>query len=303
MKSADDQPIMTNTSLILQGGNNAYSKVTLAMTVLREVVLGRERFDFAFREYCRRWAFKRPMPADFFRTMEDAAGLDLDWYFRAWWFTTDHVDQAVTGVRKLQVETRDPDVDNPAAKARKDAEAKRPRQKRNAAQPQRVDAHPQLRDFYNDEHDEHAVTEADRKKFREFWKKLKPHERAVFETKRHIYVVDFANYGGIPMPLILDLHYTDGTTERRRIEATVWRRSVGGTISKMLLLEKPLARIVLDPGNEMADVDWSNNSYPQQIQTGTLKLTGVGEKKKKNPMQKKRDAGKKKTGGADSKDG
>ncbi|MHC5018766.1 MAG: M1 family metallopeptidase [Planctomycetota bacterium] len=293
MAKSTDQPIMTNTSLVLEGGNNAYSKVTLAMTVLRETVLGRERFDFAFREYCRRWAFKRPMPADFFRTMEDAAGVDLDWYFRAWWFTADHVDLAVTGVRKLELQSRNPDVDKPAAKAREAAEVRRPRQERNDAQPKRVDAHPELRDFYNDEHDEHAVTEADRDKYRKFWKGLKPHERAVFESKRHIYVVDFANFGGIPMPLLLELHYTDGTRERRRIEATIWRRSVGGRIAKLLLLEKPLARIVLDPQREMADVDYADNSYPQAIQTGTLKLTGVGDGKSKNPMQKKRDAAKK----------
>ncbi len=296
MASPVDQPIMTNTSLILQGGNNAYSKVTLALTVLRESVLGRERFDFAFSEYCRRWAFKRPMPADFFRSMEDAAGEDLDWFFRAWFFSADHVDFGVTGLRRLELQRADPAVDKPAAKTREKAEVRRPRQDRNAGLVKRVDRHPGLRDYYNDEHDKHAVTAADRKTYAGLLKKLKPHERALLDHQGVLYVVDFANFGGVPMPMEVELQYEDGTTERRRYPATIWRRSVGGAISKLLVLRKPLRRVVLDPKREMADTDYTDNAFPPFIQTGTLKLTG-GDGKKRNAMQKAAAAAKKAAAG------
>ena len=142
MASADDQPIMTNADEILQGGTNAYSKVTLALTVLRESVLGRELFDFAFREYARRWSFKRPMPADFFRTMEDAAGMDLDWFFRGWFYSTDHVDLGITGITRLELDTRDPEVEKVRAKARKAAEIRQPRQVRADGAEDRLGTHP-----------------------------------------------------------------------------------------------------------------------------------------------------------------
>lgn len=283
MASENDQPIMTTAGLIIQGGVNAYSKTTLALTVLRESILGRELFDFAFREYCRRWSFKRPMPADFFRTMEDAAGMDLDWFFRGWFYGTDHVDLAVTGVRRLQLQTRNPEVDRPLAKARKEAEIRRPRQKRNDELPKRTERHPGLRDFYNDEWNEFDVTESDRREYAKLLESLEPHERELLGTKLRIYVVDLENVGGLPMPVILGLEYADGTRSEYRISANLWSRSVGGRVSKMLLSEKEIARIVLDPHDELADVDRSNNEFPSRIEEGMLKLTK--DPKEKNPMQ------------------
>ena len=282
MARADDQPIMTDAEVILEGGTNAYAKTTLALTVLRESVLGRERFDFAFREYCRRWAFKRPMPADFFRSMEDAAGEDLDWFFRGWFFSTDHVDLGITGVRRLRLDTRDPDLEKPLAKAEKDAEVRRPLEARSDAEPKRVDAHAGLTDFYN-EFDEHGVTDKDREDYKRLIEGLKPHERELLKTGDYLYVVEFANAGGLPMPMPLELRYADGSTETRRLPATIWRRAVGGRISKLLLPPKPLQQIVLDPQDEMADVDLVNNFFPQRIADGVLRLTSGG--KDKNPMQ------------------
>ncbi|MBL4850574.1 MAG: M1 family metallopeptidase [Planctomycetes bacterium] len=287
MASSDDQPIMTATGLILQGGNNAYSKTALALTVLRESILGREAFDFAFREYCHRWAFKRPMPEDFFRTMEDASGRDLDWFFRGWFYSADHVDLAITGIRRLELETRDPDIDKPLAKARKESRAPRPRQARNAAQPKRIDAHPGLSDFYNT-YDEFEVTLADRKEYKELLETLKPHERKLLKLQQKIYVVDFENRGGLPMPLLLTIHYADHTQSALRLPASIWRRSIGGKISKLLLSSKPIVRIVLDAEDELADTDLSNNAYPPQIQTGTLRLTT--DDKKPNVMQQRKKA-------------
>src|SRR4028119_97340 len=111
MASDNQVPIMTNSESIMQFGNNAYAKPATALNVLRETVMGRELFDFAFREYSRRWKFKRPMPADFFRTMEDASGVDLDWFWRGWFYTTDHVDISIENVRLFQVNTNNPEVE------------------------------------------------------------------------------------------------------------------------------------------------------------------------------------------------
>lgn len=282
MAASDDQPIMTGTGLLIQGGNNAYSKVALALTVLRESILGRELFDFAFKEYCHRWAFKRPMPEDFFRTMEDASGQDLDWFFRGWFYTADHVDLAVTGVRQLTLETRDPDVDKPLAKAREKSRTQRPREKRNALQPKRVDRHPGLSDFYNG-YDEHEVTAADRKTYKEFLEGLEPHERKLLKLQQQIYVVDFENRGGLPMPLLVTFHYGDNTQSTLKIPASIWRRSIGGKVSKLFLSSKPITKVVLDAEDALADTNLSNNAYPQQIQSGTLRLTK--DDKKPNPMQ------------------
>ena len=287
MAKDDDQPIMTNTSLLIEGGNNAYAKTTLALTVLREAVLGREVFDEAFREYCHRWAFKRPMPADFFRSMEDAAGVDLDWFFRGWFYGTDHVDLAVTGVRELTLLTRDPAVDKPRAKARDEVRAQRPRQKRNAAQPKRVDRHPGLKDYYN-AFDEHAVTAKDSQDYAELLKALEPWERELLQLKQRVYVVDFENVGGLAMPLPLTFHFADGSTRELSVPASVWRRSRGGKVSKLFFFEKELTRVVLDADAGLADVDVRNNAFPQSIASGTLELTK--EERKKNPMQLEREA-------------
>ena len=282
MKSRTDQPIMTNTSLLLEPGNNAYAKTALALTVLRESVLGRERFDFAFREYCRRWAFKRPMPADFFRTMEDAAGEDLDWFFRGWFFTADHVDLAIGSVARLELLTADPEIDKPRAAAREDGAPARPRQQRNAAQPKRVEGRPELKDFY-DEFDPHAVTGKDRKAYQKLLESLEPYERQLLKTQQGLYVVEFKNLGGLPMPMPLTFHYADGTTRRVVIPASIWRRSVGGRVSKLFVSPKAIERIVLDAEDELADVDLSNNAYPPRIGEARLRLEK--EERKPNPMQ------------------
>ena len=113
MLTENQVPIMTNSESLLQFGNNAYGKPATALNILRETILGRELFDFAFKEYARRWKFKRPEPADFFRTMEDARGIDLDWFWRGWFYTTDHVDISIENVRLYQINTQNPDIEKP----------------------------------------------------------------------------------------------------------------------------------------------------------------------------------------------
>ncbi len=147
MQSKDQVPIMTNSESVLQFGNNAYGKPATALNILRETILGRQLFDFAFKEYALRWKFKRPNPADFFRTMEDASGVDLDWFWRGWFYTTDHVDIAISAVELSLIDDGDPEA---AAQRKKEADDARPKTlsaQRNAELEKRADVYPELKDF------------------------------------------------------------------------------------------------------------------------------------------------------------
>ncbi|MBC7666339.1 MAG: M1 family metallopeptidase, partial [Caulobacter sp.] len=176
MRSTNQVPIMTNSESVLQRGNNAYAKPATALTILRETVLGRELFDFAFREYARRWKFKRPTPADFFRTMEDASGTDLDWFWRGWFYTTDPVDVAIDGITEYGVSSKILETEKAWLKAQKDAEPMSMTQQRNKGMERRIDTHPELKDFYN-EHDDFTVTNKDRNKYNETMEGLEDWEK------------------------------------------------------------------------------------------------------------------------------
>nr|MDQ2938373.1 M1 family metallopeptidase [Acidobacteriota bacterium] len=173
MSSPDQVPIMTNSEDLLQFGNNAYSKPATAMNVLRESVLGRELFDFAFKQYARRWQFKRPTPADLFRTMEDASGVDLDWFWRGWFYTTDRVDISIERVRLFTLNTMNPDVEKALQAKERAAQLQTLSQQRNKEIIKRVDQDPSLRDFYNT-YDELVVTQQDREDYQKFLSTLTP---------------------------------------------------------------------------------------------------------------------------------
>ena len=262
MASADQVPIMTNSESVLQFGNNAYGKPATALNVLRESVLGRDLFDFAFKEYARRWKFKRPTPADFFRTMEDASGVDLDWFWHGWFYTTDHVDISIERVRLFTLNTMNPEVEN-ARRARERGEQPQTlSQQRNKTLPKRVDADPSLRDFYNT-YDELAVTEEERAEYQKFLAALTPAERELLQSGMNFYVVDLKNNGGLVMPVTLEIEYTDGTKEEQRIPAEIWRYN-NTEVSKLIMTKKEIRSIALDPHLETADFDLSNNYFPRR---------------------------------------
>ena len=285
MKSDYQVPIMTNSESILQFGNNAYGKPATALNVLRETVLGRELFDYAFKEYSRRWMFKRPTPADFFRTMEDASGVDLDWFWRGWFYTTDHTDIAVENVKQYQLETGDPYVDKVRRKKRRDEEPESLSKIRNKKLPKRTDQFPELKDFYN-EYDELDVTDADRKKFEAHLKELDADEKKLLETDKFFYLVDLKNHGGLVMPVILKLTFEDDSTRMLRIPAEIWRYN-NLSISKLILTDKPLKGLTLDPHRETADTELSNNEFPRTIGKSFFQLEK--SKKSKNEMQKRKE--------------
>ena len=271
MKSQTQVPIMTQSDSVLRLGPNAYTKPAVALNILRETILGRELFDFAFKEYAQRWMFKRPTPSDFFRTMEEASGVDLDWFWRGWFYTTDHVDISLDSVYKLRLDTEDPDID--FARER-EAEMEKPKSLtdiRNKEEGKKlwVDRFEDIRDFY-DENDRYTVTNKERNKYKKFLKGLKPWERKALERAvkedKNYYVLDFSNKGGLVMPIILELTFEDGSKEEMRIPAEIWRRTPKA-VSKLIVTEKDknLVSVTVDPHWETADVDVENNHYPRRI--------------------------------------
>ena len=262
MMSQDQVPIMTNSDTILQFGNNAYSKPATALNVLRESVLGRQLFDFAFKQYARRWEFKRPTPADLFRTMEDASGVDLDWFWRGWFYTTDHVDISLERVRLFTLDTMNPDVEK-ARQAREKAEQPQTlSQQRNKELPKLIDRDPALRDFY-DTYDAMKVTPEERETYQKFLATLTPRERELLQAGTNFYVLDFKNIGGLVMPVILEIEYNDGTKEELRIPAEIWRYN-NSEVSKLIMTKKEIRSIVVDPRWETADIDLNNNYFPRR---------------------------------------
>ena len=271
MKSQNQVPIMTQSDSVLRLGPNAYTKPAAALNILREVILGRELFDFAFKEYSERWMFKRPTPSDFFRTMEEASGVDLDWFWRGWFYSTDHVDISIDKVYQMRLDTHNPDIDYGRLR---DIENDKPsslfvERNKSAGTELWVDRNKDVTDFY-DENDRFTVTNKERNKYNKFIKGLKPWEketleRALAEDKNY-YVLEFSNKGGLVMPILLQLTYKDGSVEEQYIPAEIWRRSPK-QVRKLIISdkEKELANVVVDAGWETADVDVENNHYPRQI--------------------------------------
>ncbi|MDA1017299.1 MAG: M1 family metallopeptidase, partial [Planctomycetota bacterium] len=285
MQSSNQVPIMTNSESILQFGPNAYSKPAVGLNILRETILGRKQFDFAFKEYARRWKFKRPQPADLFRTMEDASGIDLDWFWYGWFYTTGHCDLAIDGVRQLNIDTSDPDVEKPLKKKERDDQPVTQSETRNKDLPKRVDQFPDLKDFYND-FDDKKITDGERKAFQNFVKGLSPQERERLKSKQNFYIVDFSNAAQLVMPIILEIEFTDGTKQELRIPAEIWRRN-NKKVSKLVITSKEIKSLTLDPHLETADADLSNNHFPPRIVKSRFKL--FKETKQKNEMQRASD--------------
>lgn len=292
MTSNSQVPIMTNSESILQFGPNAYSKPATALNVLRETVMGRELFDYAFQEYSRRWMFKRPMPADFFRSMEDASGVDLDWFWRGWFYTTDHVDIALVDVRKFNINTQNPSVEKKLARETRDAEPESLTAQRNRDEgiKMRAELFPSIEDFYS-HYDPLKVTDSEKKAYENLLKSLSDEEKAMLEDNTNFYVVDLENVGGLVMPVILKFHYEDGTSEELRIPAEIWRRD-SEAVSKMFMTRKNVVTVELDPHLETADADRDNNYFPPQISKSRFELFKGGFRRRggSNPMQAARAA-------------
>ncbi len=277
MRSENQVPIMTQSDSILQFGNNAYAKPAAALTVLRETVMGRELFDFAFKEYARRWKFKRPTPADFFRTMEDASGVDLDWFWRGWFYSTDHVDLGITDVRRYQISTEDPRIENPIKRAEHAENEPVPLQvsrNQQAGLVAREDRRRGLKDFYS-ENDPFVTNNKDINDYNSWLEGLSAWERRAYDRAvadgEHVTFIDFANTGGLVSPIPLVLTYADGSTESLMIPAEIWRRN-DKSVTKMIIGDQEITSVEIDPHHQTADADFSNNHFPQKIVPSRIEL-------------------------------
>ena len=271
MKSDVQVPVMTQSDSVLNLGPNAYAKPAAALNILREVIMGRELFDFAFREYSQRWRNKRPTPSDFFRTMEEASGIDLDWFWHGWFYTTDHVDISIDKIYKLRLDTKDPDIDFGRRRQEEEDKPSSLFVTRNEEAGMRtwVEINRNVRDFY-DQNDRFTPTNKDRNKYEQMLVDLKPWEREALERAvkedKNYYVLEFTNHGGLVMPILLELTYKNGDVENLHIPAEIWRRAPKN-VSKLIVTDKKqeLVKVVVDPGWETADVNVDNNHYPREI--------------------------------------
>ena len=318
------EPIMTNSENIIEFGPNAYAKPATALNILRETVMGRELFDYAFKEYCRRWAYKHPSPADFFRTMEDASGIDLDWFWRAWFFDIEPVEISLDSVTAYKVvaaqvvpvrtteKMNKPTPQPSAVKARTGAPVERSEfqhlsKLRNKASGMSfaVDRDTSLRDFYyyyDEKKDtfgtwqkeqlakKRASGEPMQVNLNENLQPLTLEEAAKYENNFY-YELTFSNLGGAVSPIILQWNYADSTSEVQYISAYIWRKNEF-KVTKNFTKTKEVKSIVLDPFLETADIDTSNNYWPQQAPTLSrfeiFKNKQASEEPENSPMRRAR---------------
>lgn len=306
MKLPKDQlePIMTNSENIIQFGPNAYSKPATGLNILRETIMGRKNFDYAFKEYCKRWAFKHPTPADFFRTMEDASAEDLDWFWRAWFYNTDPVDISLDSVKWSVVNTQEPDKKNPESTITKIPVAKpiqntyedisKIKNRQDSSIVFATDADTSLRDFYWKYDRGYVNIDTSAFEVSTSANNNDVYSKEEIETiagKKRLYELSFSNKGGFVMPLIIEWTYKDGTKEVDRIGVNVWRKNENKVV-KTFLKDMEVVNIKLDPYRETADIDEKNNVWPvvsEPTKFQLFKARGAsprGASTGRNPMQK-----------------
>jgi aminopeptidase N len=248
-------PIMTKGLNTYQFGNNAYGKPATALNILRETVMGRDLFDYSFREYARRWMFKHPTPEDFFRTMEDASAFDLDWYWRGWFYTTDWVDIGVKEVKKYYVSS-EPNayIKNMAKQQGRDL--------KNL--PALVYMVEEGSEDYNESMKKGTLSDNSKTLKEYLMDNFTDAERKNIKEPKYFYNVTFEKPGGLVMPIIVEYKYADGTTKTETYPAEIWRLN-DKEVSRAIASDKEIVGIVVDPNLETADIDTSNNSWPKEV--------------------------------------
>jgi hypothetical protein len=287
MKMPKDQlePIMTNSENIIQFGPNAYSKPSTGLNILRETIMGRDLFDYAFKEYARRWAFKHPTPADLFRTMEDASGEDLDWFWRGWFYGTEPCDISLDTVKWAVLSTesqgagtnngpnvRKQPVPKPQLNAFDDISKVRNREDKKIVFA--TDADEQLRDFYW--RYDRGLAKVDSTPVEitsppTVIDTFTQAERFYKAGNKRMYELTFSNKGGLVMPIIIEWTYKDGTKEIDRIPVQIWRKNEN-KVTKTFIKDKEVTSILLDPMRETADINTSNNSWPAFAEPSKFQL-------------------------------
>ena len=268
-------PIMTNSESILQFGNNSYGKPATALNILRETVMGRELFDYSFKVYCERWKFKHPTPADFFRTMEDASSVDLDWFWRGWFYSTDNVDISLSNVKQYITDSIAGNKKVIIEEKVKELELKQPQDitigtlrnlesistTLNEKDTSINDHYGWKRKSYNDSILEFAYNEDIH------------HVEYDIKTNdsKYYYELTFNNIGGLVSPIIIRAFLEDGTTEIVRIPAEIWLKN-DKEVSKVFVFKNKVIGFRLDPFLETADTNLSNNVWPAKKTPSRYKI-------------------------------
>jgi hypothetical protein len=268
------EPIMTNSENIIQFGPNAYSKPSTGLNILRETIMGRENFDYAFKEYARRWAFKHPTPADLFRTMEDASAEDLDWFWRGWFYGTEPCDISLDTVKWAVLNTEVPAAANTTESTRNVPVAKsilnnfddisKIRNRNDNKIIFATDADKSLRDFYWNY--ARGLAKVDTTPFvittpAQAANNYTEAERFKLAGDKNLYELTFSNKGGLVMPIIIEWTFKDGSKEIDRIPVQVWRKNENKVI-KTFMKSKEVVSVLLDPLRETADINTDNNTWP-----------------------------------------
>jgi hypothetical protein len=235
------RPIMTAHDLLLQAGPEAYSKPAAALVILREQVMGPELFDQAFKEYAERWAFKHPKPADFFRTMEDASAVDLDWFWNGWFYTTDNVDVEVADVKWMRVKDENSSLEGTVQ-----------------AQEGSLGGDAESNPFYGQPQELELRDTQVRGEFRGEIPNEEIKERF---AGKNVYQVTFKNKGGLATPIVVEWTYKDGSKEIEKLPAQIWRYNES-QVTHVFVKDKEVANVVFDPFKQLADVDVENNVFP-----------------------------------------
>ena len=268
---------MTKGDNVANVGSNAYAKAATGLNILRETIMGRELFDFAFAEYAKRWAFKHPTPADLFRTLEDASAIDLDWFWRGWYFGTDPVDISLDEVKWFKLDAEK----NATAFIKPEFESiSKQRNKADKKMEFYTNTDTTLRDFY------YYNRGADVKMMQENAQKQqegsKDTENAAKWVNKNMYELSFSNKGGLVMPIIVEWTFKDGTKEVDRIPVTIWRLNEK-KVSKLFAKDKEVLSIQLDPMKETADINEVNGMWPIkempskfQLYKGSAGIRGLG---------------------------
>ena len=302
MKLPKDQlePIMTNSENIVNFGPNAYTKPATGLNILRETIMGRELFDYAFREYARRWAFKHPTPADLFRTLQDASAEDLSWFWRGWFYGIDPVDISIDSVKHAVYDpeasssqrvggrrgggiTGERSLDKPAIPLFDDISKIKNRENKKIVFA--VDADSSFHDFYW-KYDRGMIAYDSTIKisspgFGGAQEPISEEEKAKYKDV-HLYEISFSNKGGLVMPLIVQFTFDDGTTEIERIPAQIWRKNEN-KVTKVFITHKRATSILLDPFKETADINTDNNSWPKVDEPTKFQLFKAGNFNRRNP--------------------
>ncbi|MCU0367296.1 MAG: M1 family metallopeptidase [Cyclobacteriaceae bacterium] len=259
MKSAPEwqRPLMVNSESVARQnfGNEQYAKCATALNILRETVMGPELFDKAFKEYAQRWAFKHPKPADFFRTMEDASAVDLDWFWKGWFYTTDYADQSLDNVKWYQVKKETKDVES---------KGKNVKQGTLGAAGSGNTGGKNANDFSNGP-EYITVLPTDDRFYGDFRARIDDKAMISKLESKNFYELTLSNKGGLIMPVIIEWTYKDGTKEIERIPAEIWRNNEN-KVTKVFVKDKEVVNIVIDPKSEIADVSDDNNTFPKATQ-------------------------------------